>query len=104
MLFLLSFISGLLVCNSIPHLAAGLQGKAFPTPFAKPRGVGLSSPVVNVIWGWANLFAGLAILPRLAVLSALPPLHNSLFLCFAIGFLLMGLGNAWHFGKVRGGP
>jgi hypothetical protein len=93
----------LLVCNAIPHLAAGLWGEAFPTPFARPRGGGRSSPVVNAIWGWTNLFIGLGILPRLAMLSALPPLHNSLFLCFAVGFLLCGLFLAWHFGKMRGG-
>ena len=102
MLFLPSFVSGLLVCNSIPHLAAGLRGEAFPTTFARPRGAGLSSPLTNAVWGWANLFIGLAILPRLALLSALPALHNTLFLCFALGFLLMALFLAGHFGKVRG--
>ncbi|MDE1906751.1 MAG: hypothetical protein KGH75_09930 [Rhodospirillales bacterium] len=101
MLFLLSFFSGVLVCNSIPHLAAGLRGEAFPTPFARPRGVGLSSPLVNMVWGWANLFIGLAILPRLVLFSSLPPLYNSLFLCFALGFLLSGLYLAYHFGKLR---
>ena len=103
MLFLLSFLAGLLVCNAIPHLAAGLRGEAFPTFFARPRGVGFSSPVLNFVWGWVNLFAGLALLPPRALFSALPALHNSLFLCFALGFLLAGLYLASRFGKVRGG-
>ncbi len=101
MLFLLSFLAGLLICNAMPHLAAGLRGEAFPTPLAKPRGVGLSSPLLNMVWGWVNLFLGLVILPRLVLFSPLPPLHNSLFLCFALGFLLAGLYLAIHFGKVR---
>nr|WP_295742032.1 hypothetical protein [uncultured Acidocella sp.] len=91
-----------MICNAIPHLAAGLRGEPFPTPFATPRGVGLSSPVVNHLWGWFNLFLGLVLLqPRALFLGALPPLHNSLFWCFGVGFLLCGLYLATHFGKVR---
>lgn len=102
-LLLLSFLAGLLICNAIPHLAVGTRGEAFPTPFAKPCGVGLSPPVVNLAWGWVNLFVGLALLQPRVIFSAVPVLHNSLFLCFALGFLLPGLYLAAHFGKVRGG-
>jgi hypothetical protein len=58
------FLSGLLLCNSIPHLCSGLQGHPFPTPFAKPRGVGDSPPLVNFLWGAANLLVGLLLLSR----------------------------------------
>jgi hypothetical protein len=51
------FLAGALLCNRIPHLAAGLQGRPFPALFAKPRGVGRSSAPVNVLWGTANLAA-----------------------------------------------
>jgi hypothetical protein len=100
-LILLSFAAGLLVCNAIPHLAAGLRGEAFPTPFAKPSGVGLSPPLVNMLWGWLNLFIGLAILPHLVVLSPVMPLFNTAWLAFALGFLLSGVFLALHFGRVR---
>jgi hypothetical protein len=56
------FFAGAFLCNCIPHLVAGLQGAPFPTPFAKPRGVGNSSPPVNFLWGSFNLPAGVALL------------------------------------------
>ena len=100
-LVILSFVAGLLVCNAIPHLAAGLRGEAFPTPFGRPSGVGLSPPLVNVLWGWINLFIGLAILPHLVVLSPVMPLFNTAWLAFALGFLLSAVLLAWHFGRLR---
>ncbi len=101
-LIILSFLGGALICNSIPHLSAGTRGEAFPSPFAKPPGVGLSPPVVNFLWGFINLFIGLAILPHIVLLSPVMPLFNSAWLAFAIGFLIAGLFVAWHFGRVRG--
>ncbi|MDD2704212.1 MAG: hypothetical protein PHU07_02615 [Acidocella sp.] len=65
LLIVSSFLAGRLICNAVPHLVAGLRGEAFPTPFAKPGGIGLSTPLVNVVWSWINLFFGLAIMPRL---------------------------------------
>jgi hydrogenase-4 membrane subunit HyfE len=100
-LIILSFLAGVLICNAVPHLAAGLRGESFPTPFASPPGAGLSPPLVNVLWGWLNLFIGLAILPHLVILSPVTPFLNSAWLAFALGFLLCGLFLAWHFGRVR---
>jgi hypothetical protein len=101
LLIVFSFIAGLLICNAVPHLAAGLRGEPFPTPFAKPPGKGLSAPLVNVVWGWINLFVGLALLPHLVLFSPVAPLFNTLWLSFALGFLVSGLFLAWHFGRVR---
>jgi len=42
--YIASFFAGALLCNSIPHLACGLRGETFPTPFANPRGKGPSAP------------------------------------------------------------
>jgi hypothetical protein len=94
---LLLVLAGALLCNAIPHLASGLRGEAFPTPFAKPRGVGRSPPVTNILWGNANLFAGGAILishqDRLGLATS--------WAGIAIGFLALGLYVARYFGKVR---
>lgn len=49
------FLAGAFLCNAVPHLIQGLTGQQFQTPFA---GGGLSSPLVNVLWGTANLTAG----------------------------------------------
>lgn len=94
--FIAHFFAGAFLCNCIPHLLAGLQGGSFPTPFAKPRGVGNSSPLVNFLWGSFNLAAGVALLTASPISIELSvPL-----LIFAAGFLLMGVYLASHFGKV----
>lgn len=49
------FFGGLFLANFIPHFVAGSVGRAFPTPLAKPPFRGLSSPVVNILWGLCNL-------------------------------------------------
>ena len=97
MSFLAVFFAGVFLCNSIPHLSSGLRGVPFPTPFAKPRGVGDSPPVINFVWGAFNMFVG-------AILYSLHPFVaglNAEFLVFFVGALLIGLVLAVHFGKVQ---
>jgi hypothetical protein len=94
------FFAGALLCNCIPHLTAGLQGIPFPTPFAKPRGIGNSSPLLNVLWGGLNVAAGLALLVRHpTVLGA-----NLNCLAIAAGALSLGIYISRHFGRVRQKP
>ena len=52
------FFSGAFLANFIPHFVKGVCGDRFPTPFANPPGKGLSSPLVNTIWGLLNLLFG----------------------------------------------
>jgi hypothetical protein len=89
--------TGALLCNALPHLAAGLQGKAFPTPFAKPRGVGLSSAPINVLWGFANLLAGFVLLAAYPVQVSLTPEFG----LTVGGALLLGMYLAMRFSKAR---
>ena len=49
------FFGGLFLANFTPHFVAGVSGRAFHTPFAKPPFRGLSSPAVNILWGLFNL-------------------------------------------------
>jgi hypothetical protein len=90
------FAAGLMLCNSVPHLCAGLQGRPFPTPFAKPRGVGDSSPPVNFLWGTANLLIGLFLLVQHIGAIGLNP-DGALLLG---GVLVAGGYLSHHFGKV----
>lgn len=53
-----AFFSGMFLANFVPHFVKGICGDKFPTPFAKPSGIGLSSALVNVVWGLVNLVAG----------------------------------------------
>src|ERR1700716_352554 len=93
------FFAGAFLANAIPHIVQGICGNRFQTPFASPRGVGESSAIVNVIWGFANLAIGGGPL-RALFPGELPPPWP---LCLAglIGALLMALYLANHFGKVR---
>ena len=94
--YLAIFLAGLFLCNCIPHLAAGLRGERFPTPFSKPRGIGNSSPLANFLWGSTNLSISLTLTRRALGMdfSILP------FLLIA-GFLMAGIYLSRHFGKVR---
>ena len=97
MSYVLLFLAGALLCNCIPHLAAGLRGEPFPTPFAKPPGKGKSPPLVNFIWGSANLFGGFALAVwRLATVHSIAGLG-----LIALGWLTIGIYLALHFGAVR---
>lgn len=91
------FFTGAFFCNAIPHLAAGLQGMPFPTPFARPRGVGNSSPFVNFLWGTFNLCVGIFLLSRASLLIG----GNLECLSILAGALALGSYISIHFGKVR---
>jgi hypothetical protein len=100
-IYFLQFVSGLFLANGVPHFVQGISGHWFPSPFASPPGVGESSPVVNVLWGFANLAVGFALL------WAFAPKGRDV----AVEWMLVGLGVlvasvliAWYFGRVRGRP
>jgi hypothetical protein len=50
--------AGMFLANVVPHFTQGISGNRFPTPFAKPPGKGLSSPLANVLWGLLNMIPG----------------------------------------------
>ena len=88
----------LFLANGAPHFFEGISGRGFPTPFASPPGVGDSSPVVNVVWGFLNIAVGLALLWSFA------PKGSDVVAEWAIvglGVLLMAILLARHFGGVR---
>lgn len=97
--FVAAFFAGAFLCNCIPHLVAGLQGMPFQTPFAKPPGIGESSPLVNFLWGGFNLLVSLALLTWQPVIVGV----NAEFIVMTIGALAVGSFSAIHFGKVRQG-
>ncbi|HLU53918.1 MAG TPA: hypothetical protein VKZ81_00530 [Pseudonocardia sp.] len=53
-----SFLAGLLVANSAPHLASAVAGRQHLTPLAGRT----SGPAVNAAWAALNLAAGAALL------------------------------------------
>ena len=53
--YLACLFAGFFLANFVPHFIHGICGNFFPTPFAHPAGIGLSSPTVNVLWSLLNL-------------------------------------------------
>jgi hypothetical protein len=60
--YLAAGAAGFFLGNAVPHFVAGVTGQMFPSPFADPPGVGLSSPLVNTVWGLVNIFVGYVLL------------------------------------------
>lgn len=56
--YIAAFFAGVLLANAVPHFVQGISGNKFPTPFSKPRGVGLSGPTTNMLWALFNIAAG----------------------------------------------
>jgi hypothetical protein len=96
--YLLQFVAGLFLANGVPHFVQGISGHWFQTPFASPPGVGESSPVVNVLWGFLNLAVGFALLFAFAAKGADVIVEWALV---ALGALAIALYLARHFGRVR---
>ncbi len=94
---IMCFFAGALVTNAIPHFVSGVRGQSFPTPFAKPPGRGLSPPLVNVLWGFANLVIGYVLLPWAGQLNT-HPRQSMIFL--GAGVLVAGVALARIFDGV----
>ena len=97
-LLLVRFLAGVFLANGIPHFVHGMSGRPFPTPFARPPGVGDSSPVTNVLWGSANFLGGALLLGAMAPYE---PGYNGETAAVALGALVLAVVLAWHFGRVR---
>jgi deazaflavin-dependent oxidoreductase (nitroreductase family) len=80
----------------VPHGVSGVQGRPFPSPFADPPGVGMSSPTVNVAWSAANAVAGVLVLRR-GVRT------RGEGIAVAVGAIAMAAGLAFQFGSVMAG-
>jgi hypothetical protein len=98
--YVLHFIAGAVLANGVPHFVQGICGNKFQTPFARPRGVGVSSALVNVMWGWLNFVIAGALL-RLSFPPLPPP--PAISLATMLGVLVMAIFLARHFARVREG-
>ncbi len=94
------FFSGAFLVNAVPHFVSGVCGRRFPSPFASPPGKGLSSPMVNVLWGSLNAAAGYVLVFRV---GAFDFRGTQDVVIFGAGGLVMGVMLANTFGRVYGG-
>lgn len=93
------FLAGAFLCNSVPHLVAGLQGRKFPTPFSIPATIGYSSALTNVFWGVFNAVAGLLLVSAAPLTVGL----NAGCISALLGAVGTGIFIAGHFGRVTAG-
>lgn len=94
------FFGGAFLVNAVPHFVAGVSGSAFQSPFATPPGEGLSSSMVNALWGSFNLAVGYLLVYRVGDFDARRTRH---ILMAGLGGMLMAIMLARVFGRLHGG-
>jgi hypothetical protein len=94
------FFGGAFLGNALPHLGNGVSGHSFQSPFASPPGEGLSSSMVNVLWGLVNLAIGYLLVCRVGSFDLRKTRH---ILPLAAGVLLVSIMAARSFGRFHGG-
>ncbi|MCG2631587.1 hypothetical protein L6654_33655 [Bradyrhizobium sp. WYCCWR 13023] len=94
------FWGGAFLANATPHLVSGLRGEPFQTPFATPRGEGLSSSTVNVLWGFFNVTVGYLLVCRVGEFALL---DTADVVALGLGALILGFFLARRFGQFHGG-
>ncbi len=88
-----AFFAGALFANSVPHFVQGISGNKFPTPFSKPRGVGLSGSTTNMLWALFNMVIGYL----LSAIAGVNRYNNLLLVVFFAGIAFAGIGLSIRF-------
>jgi hypothetical protein len=94
------FFGGVFFANAVPHFVWGISGRPFQSPFARPRGEGLSSSTVNVIWSFVNIVLAYVLLVRVGNFDVRDMQSMS---ASGLGALLISLALAKRFGRFNGG-
>jgi hypothetical protein len=94
------FFGGAFLANAVPHFVNGISGQPFQSPFAHPPGEGLSSALVNVLWGFTNLVVAYLLLGKLGTFELRRWKDATVA---GTGALLMATMAARAFGKFHGG-
>lgn len=98
--YLAQFFGAMFLVNALPHTLKGVTGQPFQSPFATPPGVGLSSPVSNVVWGGLNFIVGFVLVAKVGDFSAASWIDIAV--TFAGGWLC-AFALARYFGRFYGG-
>jgi hypothetical protein len=86
--YIVHFIAAAFLANGIPHFVNGVSGRPFRTPFVRMHGGALSSPVTNVVWGWANFLVAFLLFANIGPLYIGTP-GDTIFV--AAGLLVAGV-------------
>ena len=96
--YIAAFFAGMFLANAVPHFVMGVTGTPFPSPFSTPPGKGLSSPTVNVYWGFFNLVVGYLLWRGGKISSA----NKWGIVLLFVGVLVMAVMLSYSFVGVRG--
>jgi hypothetical protein len=91
--YIACFFAAMFLTNAVPHFTQGISGDRFPTPFAKPPGKGLSSPLVNVLWALFNLVVGYLLFQA----GRISPGDRLSLVLFFAGIAVMGIMGSLNF-------
>ena len=94
------FFGGAFLANAVPHYVNGITGHPFQSPFAHPPGEGLSSALVNVLWGFGNVVVGYALVAKVGTFDLRRWRH---VIVAGVGALVMSVMLALAFGRFYGG-
>ena len=94
------FLGAAFLTNAGPHFVSGVMGRPFQSPFAKPPGEGLSSSMINVLWGSINLAIGYGLICQVGRFDLRAPGDAAVA---GLGVSVMGLLLARYFGRFHGG-
>ena len=97
--YIVHFIAAAFLTNGIPHFVNGVSGRSFRTPFVRLHGEGRSSPVVNVVWGWANILIAFLLFANIGPFYIGTP-GDTIFV--AAGVLVTGVLLARYFERDEG--
>ena len=92
------FFGGAFLGNFVPHFVNGVSGRKFPSPFSKPPGKGLSSPLINVLWGLLNLVAAYFLILRVGDFDIRQLAQAG---AVGLGLLAIGIQLAIVFGRLK---
>jgi len=94
------FFGGAFLANAVPHFVFGIAGRPFQSPFATPRGEGLSSSTVNVLWSLFNLVVGYALVLHVGDFNLRDTADAA---ALGLGIMALSVPLARRFGRVNGG-
>jgi hypothetical protein len=92
------FFGGAFLGNFVPHFVNGVSGRKFPTPFSKPPGKGLSSPLLNILWGLLNLVLAYLLIFKVGDFDIRQLAQAG---TVGLGILSIGVLSAIAFGRVK---
>lgn len=94
------FFGVFFLVNVVPHVVSGTMGRPFQSLFARPPGAGLSSSIINVIWGFFNIVFGYLLACRVGDFQIRNTADAT---AMGIGALLIILFPARHFVRFNSG-